>query len=69
MLDPMGNFWTMANPVRADGSPKVAEQHSLLRAWGIDPLRVNVTVWLPRGLPDRKRPNLCTRLQHQILRP
>lgn len=49
LLDPMGNFWTMANPVRADGPPKVAAQHQLLRNWKLDPVDVDVAVWLPAG--------------------
>lgn len=57
LLDPMGNFWTMANPVRSDGSSKVAAQHAILKTWNIDPLKVDVTVWLPTGFRTNNDPS------------
>lgn len=57
LLDPMGNFWTMANPVRDAGPPKVADQHRLLASWNLDALPVSVTVWLPTGFRTANDPS------------
>ena len=49
LLDPMGNFWTMMQPVDPHGTPKVAEQHGLAAAWPLSIEPINVGVWLPAG--------------------
>src|SRR4051794_38334529 len=49
LLDPMGNFWTMSQPVAANGPAKVAEQHALAAAWPLPIDPVGVSVWLPAG--------------------
>lgn len=49
LLDPMGNFWTTAIPVRGDGPPKVRAQWDQVRQFGCQPEDLDVTVWLPSG--------------------
>ncbi len=49
LLDPMGNFWTTAIPVRPDGPPKVRAQWDQVRQWGCQPEELDVTVWMPAG--------------------
>jgi uncharacterized protein len=53
LLDPMGNFWTTAVAVRADGPEKVRAQWEDLRQFGCEPADVDATIWLPAGF---KRP-------------
>jgi hypothetical protein len=49
LLDPMGNFWTTAVRVKADGTPKVRQQYEELRRWNLEPPNLNVNVWMPAG--------------------
>jgi DNA helicase HerA-like ATPase len=49
LLDPMGNFWTTAHKVSAQGKPKVRAQFASLEGWRCGPEDVDVTVWLPAG--------------------
>jgi hypothetical protein len=49
LIDPMGNFWPTAIPVSADGPPKVRRQYDALQEFGLDPVGVNATIWLPAG--------------------
>jgi hypothetical protein len=45
----MGNFWTTAHAVRADGPEKVRKQFASLDGWTCKPEDVDVTIWLPAG--------------------
>ena len=56
LLDPMGNFWTTAHPVRADGPEKVRKQFASLDGWTCKPEDVDVTVWLPAGFKTENDP-------------
>jgi len=52
LLDPMGNFWTSAIPVTADGPPKVREQLAAFDGWDCTPEAIRVRVWLPDGYAE-----------------
>src|SRR5262249_28945178 len=56
LLDPMGNFWTTAHPVRSDGPEKVRRQWQSLDGWGCQPEDVDVEVWLPAGFKGDNDP-------------
>ena len=49
LLDPMGNFWTMAYAASKDGGKKAREQFAQLAGWDCAPEDVNVDVWVPAG--------------------
>jgi hypothetical protein len=57
LLDPMGNFWTTALTVRADGPEKVAKQFASLDGWNCSPEDVSVDVWLPAGFKTANDPD------------
>jgi hypothetical protein len=56
LLDPMGNFWTTAHAVRADGPEKVRKQFASLDGWTCKPEDVDVTIWLPAGFKTENDP-------------
>lgn len=56
LLDPMGNFWTTAYPVRPDGPEKVRKQFASLDGWNCRPEEVDVLIWLPAGFRTENDP-------------
>lgn len=57
LLDPMGNFWTTAHKVAADGPAKVREQFASLDGWNCGPEEVRVSVYLPAGFKTANDPD------------
>lgn len=58
LLDPMGNFWTTAHSVSADGPRKVREQFASLDGWNCGPEEMHVRVYLPAGFRTPNDPEL-----------
>jgi uncharacterized protein len=66
LLDPIGNFWTTAHTVSADGPPKVQEQFASLDGWSCVPEDVDVTVFLPAGFKTANDPNFIQEFSVRI---
>lgn len=49
LLDPTGNFWTTALPLKSSGSERVLNQFKLLEGWPIELEDINCKIWLPAG--------------------
>lgn len=56
LLDPMGNFWTTAHLVSADGPAKAREQFLSLDGWQCTPEPLNARIWLPAGFRTENHP-------------
>lgn len=56
LLDPMGNFWTTAHLVSADGAEKVRQQYDSLDGWSCSPEALDVDVWMPAGFRTANDP-------------
>lgn len=54
LFDTLNIFQFMTAPVSADtGSMHVDEQDKLLKRWGLEPVELDVDLWVPAGFEDR----------------
>lgn len=54
LFDTLNIFQFMTAPVTSDtGSEHIAEQASLLKRWGLEPVDLDVDLWVPAGFEDR----------------
>jgi len=66
LFDPMGNFWTTAHKVAANGPSKVREQFASLDGWNCGPEEMRVTVYLPAGFKTENDPDFIREFRVRV---